>query len=120
MMQLDKYLQPGPDKTYLQAMIDPFAEEAVGVRVPSMTPESTFASYDYDTINFTANSSGRALMIMNYDANSIPHWLLLNHASLGDFFSAVPQPLTVNLGSGNNTTVQLQAYVTGLNITQLR
>lgn len=97
-------------------MIDPFSEEAVGTRVPSMTPEGTFASYDYDTINFSATSSGRALLVMNYDANAVPHWMLLNHANLGDFFSAAPTTLSVTNTDGTET-LPIQAYITGLNIT---
>lgn len=76
-------------------MIDPFSEESIGVRVPSITPEATFSSYDYDTINFTATSSGNAMFVMNYDANCVPTYLLLNHANLTNMFAASPVSLQV-------------------------
>lgn len=71
-------------------MIDPFCEESVGVRVPSITPEATFASYDYDTINFSATASGNAMFVLNYDANKVPSYLLINHAELTNMFTASP------------------------------
>lgn len=93
--RLSDHLEPGPEKAYLASMIDPFSEESMGVRVPSITPEATFSSYDYDTVNFTATASGNAMFVMNYDANSVPSYLLLNHANLTNMFAASPVSLSI-------------------------
>lgn len=99
--------------------MDPFVEEAVGVRVPSMNPEATFACYSYETLQLTMNAGGSALFAINYDACGVGSWVLLNHASLADMFTS--NPVTLNMTTDEGTqTVNVSAYRTGLNITQFR
>lgn len=53
---------------YALSHIDPFNPDVIGVRTPRIIPEKTLTTYDYQTAQISVNASGRALIILNYDA----------------------------------------------------
>lgn len=59
-------------------MVDPFSSKTDGARVPSLTQDSTITTHDYQTCQFTADSTGRALLVINYDALRTSPYILVN------------------------------------------
>lgn len=102
------------EQRYVQSLIEPFSNECKGVRVPQLNSVETITSTDYQTAAFTITSTGRAMIVINYDAIRISPFIVMR-----DLINPFTQN-TVSLSdvTGENGEILQQrvdiAYQTGL------
>jgi hypothetical protein len=73
----DEYVDQA-DAHYVNALTDPFSHRASDVRVPNMIDVPTITNFDLQTFQFTADETGRAILVINYDASRVGPYLLVN------------------------------------------
>lgn len=76
-------------------MVIPEHNNARGARTPRLNPIDTIARRNRQVASFSITSSGRALLFINYNANRVGNYLLLNSANLGNFLNTSPRTILV-------------------------
>jgi len=79
-------MKSGSEK-YLLALIDPFAKDAVGCRLPSLDPVATFTHCQFEsfTLNTTGyNNTGKCMLVYNPTAIR-PHPVVVFNDPTGQF-----------------------------------
>jgi hypothetical protein len=78
-----KNIEDPDELKYARAIINPFSDEARGCRIPSLAPDETITTYDYQTLSFNIETNG--IMVLNYDAWGVSPYVLITDANLRGF-----------------------------------
>ena len=66
------------ERRYQLAMVDAFSGTVQGTRVPSMVNDATITASDYQSVQITIGSTGRAMAIINYNCVAASPYVVFN------------------------------------------